>query len=183
MDFLLNFESLQFLSFLSSLQFLNTNQPPDLNPRSFPRHLATCAASTSSATAQPAALDAALLRMDLPASRFVESNGVSLKHGFPSLQMNGLNTWWTRGFWAQISNVCWSNSCDPGILVIWWLVCLPHFSFAFIFHFSSTRSVWRPERHPYLQSHPPNAQKTTSTRRVRHVTFSTGSCFQAAFQL
>lgn len=64
------FESLQ--PFIIPPIFLEDQPPtdhgPNLNPRSFPRHLATCAASTSSATAQPAAFDAALLRMDLPAS-------------------------------------------------------------------------------------------------------------------
>ena len=91
--FLLNFESLQpFIIPPIFLEDQPTTHGPNLNPRSFPRHLATCAASTSSATAQPAALDAALLRMDLPASTKARVQRL------PFIQMNGLdiNTWWTR---------------------------------------------------------------------------------------
>ena len=87
------FESLQpFIIPPIFLEDQPTTHGPNLNPRSFPRHLATCAASTSSATAQPAAFDAALLRMDLPASTKARVQRL------PFIQMNGLdiNTWWTR---------------------------------------------------------------------------------------
>ncbi len=100
----------------------------------------------------------------------------------------------TNGWIIEINTnsdigICFSIPCtDTNFLLIkihWWLLVgmtTPPFSLAFIFHLPSTHSGWRPEKHSYLQSHPPNAQQTTSTRRVRHVT-STSSCFQAAFQL